>query len=65
MTRYTTRHEAIHREIIEPLAESAPDFNTDAIANAVLLGYTDGYALNPDVDFWAVVAKHEIPDNHN
>ena len=60
MTRYATRAEAIHREIIEPIAAetAAAEFDVDAIADAVLLGHEDGYALDPEVDFWAVVAEH-------
>lgn len=61
MTRYTTRQEAIDREIIEPIEAgeaTAAEFDIDAIADAVLLGYEDGYALDEDADFWAVVAEN-------
>lgn len=61
MIRYTDRYEAIHREIIEPIEAgdaTACEFDVDAIAAHVLLGHEDGYALDPDVDFWAVVQEH-------
>ena len=61
MARYTTRDEAIHREIIEPIEAgdaTAAEYNIDAIADAVLLDYDNGYAPDPEVDFWAVVEKH-------
>lgn len=61
MTRYTTRQDAINAEVIAPIEAgeaTAAEYDIDAIADAVLLGYEDGYALNGDVDFWEVVASH-------
>ena len=61
MTRYATRDEAIYREIVEPIEAgeaTAAEYNIDAIADAVLLGHEDGYALDEDVDFWAAVMEN-------
>ena len=62
MTRYTTRNEAIEREIIEPIeaGEATRDeYDIDAIAGAVLGTYAEGYALTVDADeFWEIVARH-------
>lgn len=59
MNTYTTRDEAITREIIEPLGEYANEHDTDAIAEEVIITTGEGtklrYKLNEDVDFWEVV----------
>ncbi|HDM2782266.1 hypothetical protein QP916_03690 [Corynebacterium accolens] len=64
MTTYTTRNEAIDREIIQPLGEYADQFDIDAIADQVLVSVGEGidykFTTNDDVDFWDVVAQHEI-----
>lgn len=65
MQTYTTRTEAIDREIIEPIAAgdaSAAEYDIDAIADAVLGDHAAGYAcqVTPE-QFWAVVAEHELP----
>lgn len=64
MTTYTTRNEAIDREIIQPLGEYAGQFDIDAIADQVLVSVGEGidyrFTTNGDVDFWDVVAQHEI-----
>ena len=65
MTRYTSRTEAIQREIIAAIEASgvanAADFNIEAIADETLSGYEDGYAIiaTPD-EFWAAVQSNEI-----
>ena len=66
MTRYTTRTEAIDREIIEAIEatgvveDAHAEFDIDAIADEVLGDYEDGYALTVTTDeFWDAVAKHE------
>lgn len=64
MTRYTTRTEAIDREIIEPIAASAAsaaEYDIDAIADEVLGDHAAGYAcqVTPE-QFGAVVAEHEL-----
>ena len=60
---YTTRTEAINREIIEPLQASGypvTDWDTDTIADKVLSGHEDGYALKvTDAEFWEIVAQHD------
>lgn len=62
MNTYTTRDEAITREIIEPLGEYANDHDTDAIAEQVITTTGEGielrYHLNEDVDFWEIVAAN-------
>lgn len=64
MTTYTTRNEAIQREIIEPLGEYASEHDIDAIADAVLTTTGEGtdyrYTLREDVDFWDVAAQHAL-----
>lgn len=59
MNTYTTRDEAITREIIEPLGEYASEHDIDGIAEQVLTttgeGTTLSYHLNKDVDFWEIV----------
>lgn len=62
MTRYTTRDEAIAREIIEPIEAgqaTAAEFDIDAIADQVLGSYEDGYAAQVEHDeFWQIVADN-------
>lgn len=62
MTRYTTRDEAIAREIIEPIEDgdaTAADFNITAIADQVLGDHEAGYACQVDPDtFWTIVEDH-------
>lgn len=64
MTTYTTRNEAIDREIIQPLGEYADQFDIDAIADQVLVSVGEGidyrFTTSDDVDFWDVVAQNEI-----
>lgn len=61
---YTTRSEAINREIVEAINAgdaSAEEYNIDAIADAVLGDYEDGFALKVDEsEFWNIVAENEI-----
>lgn len=63
MTRYTTRTEAIAREIIEPIEAggnaTAAEYDIDAIADQVLGSYEDGYAAQVEHDeFWQIVADN-------
>ena len=64
MTTYTTRNEAIDREIIQPLGEYAGQFDIDAIADQVLVSVGEGidyrFTTNDDIDFWDVVAQNEV-----
>lgn len=64
MTTYTTRNEAIDREIIAPLGEYTAQHDVDAIADEVLTTTGEGtdyrYTLREDVDFWDVVAQHAL-----
>lgn len=61
---YTNRNDAIYREIIEPIEYSdanADDYDIDTIADVVLGGHEDGYALKVNTDtFWAVVEANEL-----
>ena len=61
---YTTRSEAITREIIEAIEvddASADNYDIDAIADAVLGDYEDGYRIKVDEDeFWDIVVDNEI-----
>lgn len=61
---YTTRTEAIEREIIEVIEAgdaTIDEYNVDAIADAVIGDYEDGYALKVDEgEFWGIVADNEI-----
>ena len=66
---YTTRDEAIEREIIDPIEASGEvtdaraEFDIDAIADEVLGDYSEGYACRVDDDrFWAAVEAHAIED---
>lgn len=72
MTTYTTREEAVQREIIEPLGEYAAEHDVEAIADEVLYWHDEiredgniwlpgcGFRLNKDVDFWEVVANNAL-----
>lgn len=59
---YTTREEAIEREIIgviEAGDATSEDYDIEAIADAVIGDYEDGYALKvEESDFWDIVANN-------
>lgn len=59
---YTTREEAIEREIIEVIEAGdaiSEDYDIDAIADAVISDYEDGYTLKvEESDFWGIVADN-------
>nr|DAU86728.1 MAG TPA: hypothetical protein [Caudoviricetes sp.] len=61
---YSTRADAIEREIIEAIEAGdakAEDYNIDVIADVVIGSYEDGYALKVDEsEFWGIVADNEI-----
>nr|DAS87232.1 MAG TPA: hypothetical protein [Caudoviricetes sp.] len=61
---YTTRDEAINREIIEAIEAGEAhrdEYDIDAIADRVLGDYEEGFALKVDTDeFWEIVAENEI-----
>ena len=64
MTRcYSTRTEAIRREIIEPIEAgdaTAADYDIDAIAALVLADAEQGFAPIMGAEaFWITVADHE------
>ena len=62
-TTYTTRYEAIEREIIEVIESgdvTRDEYDIDAIAEAVIGDFEDGYALKVDeATFWGIVAANE------
>lgn len=63
---YSTRTEAIQREIIDPIEAgdaTADEFDIEAIADRVLGDYADGYAstVAPD-EFWQIVEENAHPE---
>lgn len=60
MTTYTTRNEAVQREIVEPLGEWAEEHNIDAIADQLIQATDDGFTIDQDADFWEVVANNAL-----
>lgn len=59
-TTYTTRNEAVQREIIEPLGEWAAEHDVDAIADQLIKTEGEGFYLDQDADFWEVVANNAL-----
>lgn len=59
---YTTRGEAIEREIIEVIEAgdaSRDGYDIDAIADAVIGDYEDGFTIRVnEADFWGIVADN-------
>lgn len=59
---YSTRSEAIYREIIEAIEAgdaTREEYDIDAIADAVLGDYEDGFALKvEEPDFWRIVEEN-------
>lgn len=64
MTTYTTRTEAIQREIIDPINSGeadARDYDIENIALQVLGGHEEGYALEVETDeFWQIVEDEAL-----
>lgn len=60
MTTYDTRTDAIRREIIEPLGEYAQEHDVDAIADEIIIAGDNGFTIDQDADFWAIVANHAL-----
>lgn len=61
---YTTHDEAIRREIIEAIESDgvhSDQYDIEVIADRVLGGHKEGYALTVDIDeFWDIVAENKI-----
>lgn len=62
---YSTRTEAIQREIVEPIlagdVDSIEEYDVDTIADRVLGDYSTGYALRvSETAFWAIVEAHVV-----
>lgn len=61
---YTTRSEAIYREIIEAIEagdvqDAYAAYDIDTIADKVLCDYEDGYMLKvEEPDFWRIVEEN-------
>ena len=59
---YSTRDEAIYREIIEAIEAgdaTREEYDIDAIADKVLCGYEDGYMLKvEEPEFWRIVEEN-------
>lgn len=64
MAKYSTRNEAITREIVEPIqngdvADAYDAYDIDAIAEKVIGGYEDGFSCTVDEsEFWEIVEAH-------
>ena len=63
MRTYSTKNEAIKREIVEPLGEHAGDHDIDAIADEIIISGGTAvhpqFSIDPAADFWAIVARNE------
>ena len=61
---YTTRDEAIGREIVEAIesdGEHSDQYDIDAIADRVLGDHEEGFALKVGIDeFWEIVVENKI-----
>ena len=61
---YTTRSEAIYREIIEAIEAgdaTRDQYDIEAIADKVLCGFDDGYMLKAEEpEFWRIVEENAI-----
>lgn len=61
---YSTRDEAVTREIIDVIESgdvTRDQYDIEAIADAVIGSFEDGYALQVDeASFWGIVAENEI-----
>ena len=59
---YSTRDEAIYREIIEAIEAgdaTRDQYDIEAIADKVLCGYEDGYMLKvEEPEFWRIVEEN-------
>ena len=63
MSKFVTRQDAINHMIINPIYEgdNADNYDIEAIADAVLSDYADGYQLVVDEDeFWNIVADNVL-----
>lgn len=69
---YSTPADILAEYVIPSLGEWADDFDVHAITAAISVQHTvytengdiylndSGYIVNPDVDFWAIVAEHDL-----
>ncbi|MGY0887130.1 hypothetical protein ACW675_07245 [Corynebacterium aurimucosum] len=72
MTLYSRRDEAILREIIEPLGETANEFDIDAIADEMIDWHDDynakgeinvnrsGFHIKEGADLWEIIERHTL-----
>lgn len=63
MRSYSTKNDAIQREIIEPLGEYAGNYNIDAIADEIIISggtaVAPQFSIDPAADFWVIAARNE------
>lgn len=63
-TTYARRQDIIAQEITGPLGEYAAEHDVEAIADTLIICDTDGsdpmFYIDPDADFWAVVAANAL-----
>lgn len=61
MNEYTSRNEAIAREITDALGTEAENFDIDAIADETLDSFEHGYRFTVDPEtFWVIVERHAL-----
>ena len=63
MSKFVTLQDAIEATIINPInvCDNVANYNIEAIADAVLSDYADGYQLMVDEDeFWNIVADNVL-----
>lgn len=63
MSKFVTRQDAIKATIIKPINEcdNVANYNIEAIADAVLSDYADGYRLMVDeYEFWNILADNVL-----
>lgn len=64
MKTYERFNDAVQYEIITPLGEYADQHDVDAIIDELIISSgtaaTPQFYVDPDADFWAVVASHAL-----
>lgn len=64
ITTYARRQDIIAQEILAPLGEYANEHDVDAIADALIICEDNGlnaeFFIDPDADFWEVVAANAL-----
>lgn len=72
MTTYSRHDEAVQREILEPLGEYAKEFDTDAIADEMIVWHDEynakgkinvnrsGFRIKEGADLWEIIERHAL-----